>query len=74
MELQIYYYENLLSLKIRPFCKVFHYENLELSHSSWSPTTTSPSRPCTANCVFIDGPPDQVWLPWMVRFAASGPH
>ena len=21
----------------------------------------------------IDGPPDQLWLPWMVRFAASGP-
>ena len=26
-----------------------------------------------ANYVAIDGPPDQVWLPWMVRFAESGP-
>ena len=39
MELQIYYYENLLSLKIRPFCKIFRYENLELSRRSWSPWT-----------------------------------
>ena len=26
-----------------------------------------------ADFVAIDGPPDQLWLPWMVRFAASGP-
>ena len=26
-----------------------------------------------ANCVAVDGPPDQLWLPWMVHFAASGP-
>ena len=32
-----------------------------------------PPGPSTANCVAIDGPPDQVWLPWMVHFAASGP-
>ena len=31
----------------------------DLSHRSWSPATA--------------GPPDQVWLPWMVRFAASDP-
>ena len=29
MELRIYYYENLLSLKIRPFTKFLYYENLE---------------------------------------------
>ena len=34
---------------------------------NWSP------GPSAANYVAIDGPPDQVWLPWMVRFAASGP-
>ena len=32
-----------------------------------------PPGPSAANYVAIDGPPDQVWLPWMVRFAASGP-
>ena len=26
-----------------------------------------------ANYVAVDGPLDQVWLPWIVRFAASGP-
>ena len=26
-----------------------------------------------ANFVAIDGAPDQLWLPWMVHFAASGP-
>ena len=40
MELQIYYYENLLSLKIRLFAKIFHYENLELSRRSCSPAIT----------------------------------
>ena len=40
---------------------------------NWSP------GPSAANYVAIDGPPppppppDQVWLLWMVRFAASGP-
>ena len=29
MELRIYFYENLLSLKIRPFTKILYYENLE---------------------------------------------
>ena len=38
-----------------------------LSHRNWSP------GPSTANCVAVDGPPDQLWLPWMIRFAASGP-
>ena len=28
--------------------------------------------PSMANFAAIDGPPDQLWLPWMVRFAASG--
>ena len=39
---------------------------LVLCHN-WSP------GPSAANYVAIDGPSDQVWLPWMVRFAASGP-
>ena len=34
---------------------------------NWSP------GPSAANYVAIDGPADQVWLPWMVCFAASGP-
>ena len=29
MELQIYFYENLLSLKIRLFTKILYYENLD---------------------------------------------
>ena len=40
---------------------------------SWSSATTGPPGPSAANYVAIDGPPGQVWLPWMVRFAASGP-
>ena len=46
---------------------------LGLSRRSWSPATTGPPGPSAANYVAVDGPPDQVWLPWMVRFAASGP-
>ena len=34
---------------------------------NWSP------GPSVANYVAVDGSPDQVWLPWMVRVAASGP-
>ena len=30
MELRIYYYENLLSLKIRPSYEILYYKNLEL--------------------------------------------
>ena len=45
----------------------------ELSRRKWSPATTGPPGPSMANCVAVDGPPDQLWLPWMVRFAASGP-
>ena len=44
----------------------------DLSHRSWSPATTGPPGPSAASYVAVDGPPDQVWLPWMVRFAASG--
>ena len=44
-----------------------------MSRRSWSPATTGPPGPSAANYVAVDGPPDQVWLPWMVRFAASGP-
>ena len=29
--------------------------------------------PSAANYVAVDGHLDQVWLPWMVRFATSGP-
>ena len=37
------------------------------------PATNGLPGPSTANCVAADDPPDQLWLPWMVRFAASGP-
>ena len=36
------------------------------------PATTGPPGPSMANCVIVDGPLDQLWLPWMVRFATSG--
>ena len=45
----------------------------DLSRRSWSPATTGLPGPSAANYAAVDGPPDQVWLPWMVRFAASGP-
>ena len=32
-----------------------------------------PPGPSATNYFAVDDPPDQVWLPWMVRFAASGP-
>ena len=44
-----------------------------LSRHSWSPATTGPPGPSVANYVAVNGPPDQVWLPWMVRFATNGP-
>ena len=50
-----------------------HASTTDLSRRSWSPATTGPPGPSAANYVAVDGPPDQVWLPWMVRFAASGP-
>ena len=46
---------------------------IDLSRRSWSPTTTGPPGPSAANYVAVDGPLDQLWLPWMVRFSASGP-
>ena len=46
---------------------------LDMSRRSWSPATTGPPGPSAANYVAVDDPPDQVWLPWMVHFAASGP-
>ena len=40
-----------------------------MSRRSWS------GGPTAANYVAVDvPPPDQVWLPWMIRFAASGPR
>ena len=41
--------------------------------ASGPPATTDPPRQSIANFVAIDGPSDQQWLPWIVRFAASGP-
>ena len=46
---------------------------LGLSRRSWFPATTGPPGPSAPNYVAVEGPPDQVWLPWMVRFSASGP-
>ena len=37
------------------------------------PQLHGPPGPSAANYVAVEGPPDQVWLPWMVRFATSGP-
>ena len=41
-----------------------------LSRRKWSPATTSPARPSMADLMVR---PDHLWLPWMVRSAASGP-
>ena len=49
------------------------HNNYGLSCHSWSLVTTDPPGPSVASYVAVDVNPDQVWLPWMVRFAASGP-
>ena len=55
------------------FSKCLNMYGTALLRCSWSPVTTDPPGPSAANYVAVDGPSDQVWLPWMVRFAASGP-